>query len=64
MALFRSYNEVIMTYEEKSLNVECGFFGILGHPHAAQVTYFGLHSSQHRGQEGAGIFSNDNGRLL
>lgn len=53
-----------MIYEEKSLNEECGVFGIWGHPHAAQVTYFGLHSLQHRGQEGAGIVSNDNGRLL
>lgn len=53
-----------MTYEEKSLNEECGVFGIWGHPHAAQVTYFGLHSLQHRGQEGAGIVSNDNCRLL
>ncbi|EHI69295.1 amidophosphoribosyltransferase [Streptococcus ictaluri] len=52
-----------MTYEVKSLNEECGVFGIWGHPHAAQVTYFGLHSLQHRGQEGAGIISNDNGLL-
>ena len=47
-----------MTYEVKSLNEECGIFGIWGHPQAAQVTYFGLHSLQHRGQEGAGILSN------
>ncbi|MCS4488947.1 amidophosphoribosyltransferase [Streptococcus sciuri] len=53
-----------MTYEVKSLNEECGIFGIWGHPQAAQVTYFGLHSLQHRGQEGAGIISNDNGKLL
>lgn len=52
-----------MTYEIKSLNEECGVFGIWGHPHAAQVTYFGLHSLQHRGQEGAGIVANENGRL-
>lgn len=52
-----------MTYEVKSLNEECGVFGIWGHPQAAQVTYFGLHSLQHRGQEGAGILSNDGGRL-
>ena len=32
-----------MTYEVKSLNEECGVFGIWGHPQAAQVTYFGLH---------------------
>ncbi|MGT2845882.1 amidophosphoribosyltransferase [Streptococcus massiliensis] len=52
-----------MTYEVKSLNEECGLFGIWGHPQAAQVTYFGLHSLQHRGQEGAGILSNDQGKL-
>ena len=53
-----------MTYEVKSLNEECGVFGIWGHPQAAQVTYFGLHSLQHRGQEGAGIVTNDKGKLL
>lgn len=52
-----------MTYEVKSLNEECGVFGIWGHPQAAQVTYFGLHSLQHRGQEGAGIVSNYQGTL-
>lgn len=52
-----------MTYEVKSLNEECGVFGIWGHPQAAEVTYFGLHSLQHRGQEGAGIVSNDQGNL-
>ncbi|MCY7218232.1 amidophosphoribosyltransferase [Streptococcus cristatus] len=52
-----------MTYEVKSLNEECGVFGIWGHPQAAQVTYFGLHSLQHRGQEGAGILTNDKGKL-
>ncbi|MDR0921533.1 MAG: amidophosphoribosyltransferase [Lactobacillales bacterium] len=52
-----------MSYEIKSLNEECGLFGIWGHPDASRVTYFGLHSLQHRGQEGAGILSNDNGTL-
>ena len=52
-----------MTYEVKSLNEECGIFGIWGHPQAAQVTYFGLHSLQHRGQEGAGILVNNGGDL-
>lgn len=50
-------------YEVKSLNEECGVFGVWGHPQAAQLTYFGLHSLQHRGQEGAGIVSNDQGTL-
>ncbi|MGH2252078.1 amidophosphoribosyltransferase, partial [Enterococcus faecalis] len=48
-----------MSYEAKSLNEECGIFGIWSHPDAAQVSYFGLHSLQHRGQEGAGIVANN-----
>ena len=46
-----------------SIHEECGVFGIWGHPDAAKLTYFGLHSLQHRGQEGAGILSNDAGQL-
>ena len=38
---------------------ECGLFGIFGHPDAAPHTALGLHSLQHRGQEGAGIVSFD-----
>ena len=53
-----------MSYEVKSLNEECGIFGGWGHPDAASVAYFGLHSLQHRGQEGAGIVSNDRGKLM
>lgn len=34
-------------------------FGIWGHEDAAQLTYYGLHSLQHRGQEGAGIVVTD-----
>jgi amidophosphoribosyltransferase len=33
----------------------CGIFGIYGHDEAANLTYLGLHSLQHRGQESAGI---------
>lgn len=43
----------------RELNEECGVFGIWGHPEASNVTYFGLHSLQHRGQEGGGVVSND-----
>ena len=43
----------------RGLNEECGVFGIWGHSEASNVTYFGLHSLQHRGQEGGGIVSND-----
>ncbi|WP_291291325.1 amidophosphoribosyltransferase [Enterococcus sp.] len=52
-----------MSIEVKSLNEECGVFGVWGHPDAARVTYFGLHSLQHRGQEGAGIVANQQGTL-
>ncbi|HEU5139470.1 MAG TPA: amidophosphoribosyltransferase [Bacillales bacterium] len=45
------------------LNEECGVFGIWGHPNAAQVAYYGLHSLQHRGQEGAGIVTSDGNHL-
>jgi amidophosphoribosyltransferase len=37
----------------------CGVFGILGHPNAAELTYYGLYALQHRGQESAGIVSCD-----
>jgi amidophosphoribosyltransferase len=48
----------------KELNEGCGVFGVWGVPHAAEVTYYALHSLQHRGQEGCGIVSvNDEGWL-
>lgn len=42
---------------------ECGVFGIFGHPDAANLTYLGLYSLQHRGQESAGIVSSDGKQL-
>jgi amidophosphoribosyltransferase len=48
-----------MLTEIKGLNEECGIFGVWGHPDAAQLTYYGLHTLQHRGQEGAGIVVSD-----
>jgi amidophosphoribosyltransferase len=41
----------------------CGLFGIFGDSDAAQKTYFGLHSLQHRGQESTGIASSDGTNL-
>ncbi|MGG3739014.1 amidophosphoribosyltransferase [Aeribacillus pallidus] len=52
-----------MLAEIKGLNEECGVFGVWGHSNAAQLTYYGLHSLQHRGQEGAGIVVTD-GKVL
>ena len=37
----------------------CGVFGIFGDSHAAEKTYLGLYSLQHRGQESAGIAASD-----
>lgn len=44
-----------MLTDIRGLGEECGIFGIWGHKDAVQVAYYGLHSLQHRGQEGAGI---------
>lgn len=43
----------------KSLNEECGVFGVYNNDDASRVAFFGLHSLQHRGQEGCGIVTND-----
>ncbi|WKA55777.1 amidophosphoribosyltransferase [Planococcus shixiaomingii] len=48
-----------MLTEIRSLNEECGVFGIWGHENATQISYYGLHALQHRGQEGAGIVATD-----
>ncbi len=52
-----------MLAEIKGLNEECGVFGVWGHEDAAQLTYYGLHSLQHRGQEGAGMVLTDGDKL-
>lgn len=41
----------------------CGVFGIFNHSEAANLVYLGLHSLQHRGQESAGVVSNERGTL-
>ncbi len=38
-------------------NSNCGVFGIFNHPQSSLITYYGLFSMQHRGQEAAGITS-------
>ena len=38
-------------------------FGVWGIPDAARLCYFGLHSLQHRGQEGAGIVASQKEKL-
>ncbi|WP_042141966.1 amidophosphoribosyltransferase [Paucisalibacillus sp. EB02] len=52
-----------MLAEIRGLNEECGVFGIWGHEKAAELTYYGLHALQHRGQEGAGVVTSDGHEL-
>ena len=42
-----------------NLNEECGVFGVFNCENAAEITYYGLHALQHRGQEGCGICTTD-----
>jgi amidophosphoribosyltransferase len=42
---------------------KCGVFGIFGHSKAAELTYLGLYSLQHRGQESAGIVASNKGKF-
>ena len=51
-------SELDLFFENK-MNEECGVFGVFNHENAAELTYYGLHALQHRGQEGAGIVTSD-----
>ncbi|MBI3087408.1 MAG: amidophosphoribosyltransferase [Candidatus Omnitrophica bacterium] len=48
-----------MTPLDDSPKEACGLFGIYGHRDAARLTYLGLYSLQHRGEEAAGIVTHD-----
>ena len=41
----------------------CGVFGIFGHDMAVELTYLGLYSLQHRGEESCGIAVSDGRRI-
>jgi len=45
----------IKDFLDDKFNEECGVFGIFNHKNAAELTYYGLHALQHRGQEACGI---------
>jgi len=45
------------------INEECGIFGVFNCENAAELTYYGLHALQHRGQEGCGICTTDGNDL-
>ena len=50
-------------FDEDKLHEECGIFAIFGTENSAAHTALGLHSLQHRGTEGAGIVTNNNGKF-
>lgn len=55
---------MIEQISDKNIHEECGVFGIWGVENAASYIYYGLHSLQHRGQEGCGIVTvEDNGKF-
>ncbi len=58
----RDRNESAPRHQDR-LEEECGVFGIWGADNAARLTYAGLYSLQHRGQESAGIVSSDGTEL-
>ncbi|MBI4707455.1 MAG: amidophosphoribosyltransferase [Candidatus Omnitrophica bacterium] len=49
-------------YDDQA-NEYCGLFGIINHKQASWLTYLGLYSLQHRGQEACGIVVNNKGVL-
>ena len=46
-------------FKSDKLREECGVFGVSNHNDSARLVALGLHSLQHRGQEGCGIVSFD-----
>lgn len=52
-----------MRFFPNSLDEECGVFGIFCCENAAELSYYGLHALQHRGQEGCGIVTTDGAEM-
>jgi hypothetical protein len=46
-------------FNDREIHEECGVFGIHNVPNDAEITYYALHSLQHRGQEGCGLVACD-----
>lgn len=51
-------------FDLSEIHDECGVFGVFNCAYASEISYYALHSLQHRGQEACGIVSVDeNGQL-
>jgi|SRR3954452_12987876 amidophosphoribosyltransferase len=44
---------------DSEMKEKCRVFGIFNHPNTTELTYYGLHALQHRGQKSAGIVASD-----
>jgi amidophosphoribosyltransferase len=51
-------------WDDDHFHDQCGVFGVFGAAESAKLTYLGLHSLQHRGQEAAGIVTSDGKQLF
>ncbi|KAL5981138.1 Microtubule bundling protein [Asimina triloba] len=54
-------HSLFLDEEDDKPREECGVVGIFGDPEASRLCYLALHALQHRGQEGAGIVTVNNG---
>lgn len=60
---YQDDGEFLLDVESDKPREECGVVGIVGDPDAARLCSLALHALQHRGQEGAGIASLDQGKI-
>ena len=56
--------EAVVRMDDDHFHDQCGVFGVFGAEEASNLTYLGLHSLQHRGQEAAGIVSSNGEQLF
>lgn len=47
----------------REIHEECGLFAVINEDKAAETIYYGLHSLQHRGQDGCGITTVNDGKF-
>ncbi len=53
----------ILQIQDNKLNEECGVIGVISQKDATRSVYYGLYALQHRGQENAGIATNNDGKI-
>ncbi len=54
----------ILGIDDDKFHEECGVFGVFNVEGASEISYYGLHALQHRGQEGCGIVTSHKKELL